>query len=265
MKRVVKDKAPESRGVERIVKEATAFRLTPRQTRATAIMAVAALVLAAAWWAYNSPYLTVQHVDVTGASQITPGQVRAAAGIEGASVLTLDLQGARDRVDALPKVAEVTVEKDGWNRVRIHVSERAPWGSWQINGVDVAVDVDGYILDGEAPAGSPVIVEVNPQRALNPGDRLDTGAVELAARLVNESERAFGRRVMALLYKRDSGLTVVLAPRDVNGKPVWVTFGDARDYDFKVASLYVLLEQATQQKLSLNTVDLRFGDRLSFN
>ena len=264
-KRVLREKPPEERGVQRLMEQAPEFRMTARQARAGAVFAIAALLLAAAWWAYNSPYLTVQDVQVTGATQITPDQVRAAAGVDGDSVLRLDLDAARARVDALPKVANVSVEKDGWNSVAIHVTERSAWGSWQINGANVAVDPEGYVLDGEAPAGSPVIVELNPERVLNPGDRLDTGAVQLAAKLMVESERAFGRRVMALLYKQDSGLTVVLAPPDVDGKPIWVTFGDSRDYEFKVASLYVLFEQAKQQKLTLNTVDLRFGDRLSFN
>jgi hypothetical protein len=57
----------------------------------------------------------------------------------------------------------------------------------------------------------------------------------------------------------------VLSGVNVNGRPVWAVFGDSRDYDYKVAALYVLLEQAERDGRSLNTVDLRFGDRLSFN
>jgi hypothetical protein len=58
---------------------------------------------------------------------------------------------------------------------------------------------------------------------------------------------------------------VVLSGQDIEGKAVWVTFGDSRDYDYKIAALYNLLEQAKEQHLALNAVDLRFGDRLSFN
>jgi hypothetical protein len=110
-----------------------------------------------------------------------------------------------------------------------------------------------------------VIVEVDPQGVLRPGDRLDAGAVELAARLLAESDTAFGRRVLGLFYRRSAGLTVVFSAQDIEGKPLWVTFGDSRDYEYKVATLYVLLEQARERQLPLNAVDLRFGERLSFN
>ncbi|MEX0750692.1 MAG: hypothetical protein WD359_07765, partial [Dehalococcoidia bacterium] len=103
------------------------------------------------------------------------------------------------------------------------------------------------------------------RRVLNKGDRIDRGAIQLAARIVDEAETAFGRRVLVLAYRQESGLTVALSSTDINGKPVWVTFGDSRDYDYKIASLYVLLEQAKERDLALNAVDLRFGDRLSFN
>ena len=35
--------------------------------------------------------------------------------------------------------------------------------------------------------------------------------------------------------------------------------------DYKVAALYTLLERAKQEEWKLSSVDLRFGDRLSFN
>ena len=88
--------------------------------------------------------------------------------------------------------------------------------------------------------------------------------MQLAARLVRESNTAFGRSVLALVYKQNSGLTAVLSGSETDDKPLWVTFGDSRDYDYKVAALYVLIEQARQSDLSLNAVDLRFGDRLTF-
>jgi hypothetical protein len=160
----------------------------------------------------------------------------------------------------------VDIERHGWTGATISITERTPWGSWQIDGVNVPVDIDGYVLDGlPAPEGSPVIVEVEPQGVLRAGDRLDPGAIELAARLVQESDTAFGRDVLALVYRRSAGLTAVLSSEDIAGQPIWVTFGDSRDYEYKVAALYMLLQQAKERQLTLNAVDLRFGERLVFN
>lgn len=266
-KRVVRVKQEETpRGVQRRDEMPEPWRPTPRQSRLALASLLGLCLFAAGLWAYHSPYLTVNNVTVRGATQIAPEQIAAASGLEGESALGLDTEGARLRVAALPKVRSVTVERKGWTSVEITVEERVAWGSWQINGVNVPIDADGYVLDGApAPDGSPVIVEVEPQRVVNAGDRLDPGAVGLAVRLMKESETAFGRPVAALVYRQSSGLTAVLGAQDIDGKALWVTFGDSRDYDYKVATLYVLLEQAKQKDLALNAVDLRFGDRVSFN
>lgn len=264
-RRVVKVRDVEERGVRRRTPPEPRVRVTRTQARIAFAAAVLSLLAWTAWWGYHAPWVTVQHVSVNGTAQLTPEQVRAAAAVDGASVFGLDLKAAQARVAALPKVRGATVAKDGWNGVTIDVEERTVWGSWQMNGVDVPIDADGYVLDGQAAAGSPVIQEIDPRRVLNAGDRVDPGAVQLAAKLAHDSDAAFGRKVLALIYRQNAGLTAVLSGSDVDEHPLWVTFGDSRDYDYKVAALYVLIEQARQQDLTLNAVDLRFGDRLSFN
>ena len=263
--RVVKTKEPE-RGVHRRTAPEPAWRITRLQARIAFFGALFVLVGSAGWWAYHSPYLTVSNVEVAGTSEVPPSDVVKASGIDGSSIFGLDIAAAEARIEELPKVFDATIEKHGWTSVTIHVEERTAWGNWRIDGVDVPIDIDGYVLDGPPAAeGAPTILEVDPQRALNKGDRLDPGAVQLAARLVDESETTLGRRVLVLAYRQESGLTVAFSSPEINGDPIWVTFGDSRDYDYKIASLYVLLEQAKERDLALNAVDLRFGDRLSFN
>jgi POTRA domain, FtsQ-type len=265
-KRVVKVKEEPPRGVLRHEETAAQPWITPMQARIVLFAAVISMALAGAWWAYHSPYLTVQHFEVVGASTVPADDLQRTADLDGHSTFGLDLSGAEARIEAMPKVRNATVEKLGWDTVRITVEERVPWGSWQIDGVNVPIDIDGHVLDGvAAPEGSPVIQEIDPKHAIAAGDRLDPGAIVLADRLMRESDTAFGRQVQAFLYRQSAGLTVILAPQDVNGKPIWVTFGDSRDYDYKVAALFVLMQQAKEEDLALNIVDLRFGDRLSFN
>lgn len=261
--RVRDDEAP--RGVQRRDGQPPRPWITPWQARLIVAVAAACAVGMFAAWAYQSPYLTVQHVTVRGTISLSPDQVRAAAALDGDSTFTLDEDGAERRILALEGVRTAAVEKTSWNSVTITIDERVAWGSWRINGVDVPIDREGYVLAG-APAapGLPVIVEVEPQRAVNVGDRLDPGAVDIAARVVEEADTAFGRQVLALLYRRDAGLTVVMTGADVDDPPLWVTFGDSRDYDFKVATLYVLMERARQSGEEMAAVDLRFGDRVAY-
>ena len=263
MKRVVKAKNPEPQGVLRRAPPQPRFVVTRKQARIAALSVMIFAVAASAWWVYHSPWLTVRTVTVEGTITLTPDEVRGAAALDGSSGLSVDTTAARGRVSALPNVRSVTVKQHGWNSVDIQIEERVPWGSWQINGVNVPIDVDGYVLDRPAPDGSPIIVEVEPQRVINTGDRLDGGAVELAARLTKDAKTAFGRTVIGLVYRQSAGLTAVLSGATVDDSALWVTFGDSRDYDYKVAALYVLIEQARQNELAVNAVDLRFGDRLT--
>ena len=47
------------------------------------------------------------------------------------------------------------------------------------------------------------------------------------------------------------------------GASLRVVFGDAQDYDFKVAALFAVLQQARNEGRTLSRVDLRFGDRVA--
>ncbi len=264
-RRVVKAKSTPL-GAQRRQAPPSAPVITPGQARLALLALLLGALFTAAWWLYQSPYMSVHEVRVTGASQLSEQEVRAIAAIDGQSAFRVDLRAAEARLETLPGVRTATIEKHGWTGATIAIEERVPWGSWQINGVDVPVDIDGYVLDGvHAPDGAPVIIEVEPRRAIKAGDRLDPGAIQLAARLVKESERTFGRRVVAMAYRQAAGLTVVLSGGDVDGAVIWATFGDSRDYDYKVAALYVLIEQAREADVKLTAVDLRFGSRLSFN
>lgn len=267
LRRVIKLASPAdaARGVQRREHAPKRPPVSPAQARLLLGLAFFFALAAFGWWLLHGPWLTVRGVEVTGASRLSAQEVRAAAGLDGARTFGLDLESARTRVAALPGVRAVTIGRRGRSTVVIDVQERRPWGAWRIDGADVVIDDEGYVLDGQAaPAGAPTIVEVNAQRAINVGDRLDPGAVEAAVRLTRESDKTLGRKVIALLYRRESGLTVVLSGADAGDPPLWATFGDARDYDYKVAALDVLTAQAREAEVPVGTVDLRFGDRLSF-
>lgn len=233
----------------------------PRRGRGLLLVAALSLVLAAGltYVALRSPLLTVRHIGVEGAESLDKAALAAISGLRGESMLELPLAAARERLLAVPEVRSVSFERNWPSGVTIRVAERRPAAFWSVGGVDYVVDADGYVLAGGAPDGpSPRIVEPGSGRTMGPGDRVHPDAIALAQRIFKESPRFLGEGVAELEYRPDVGVTAIFA----NG--MRVTFGDERAYEYKVAVLSKLLDQLSARGASPRAVDLRFGERVSY-
>ena len=80
----------------------------------------------------------------------------------------------------------------------------------------------------------------------------------LAKRIFKESPRFLGESVELLEYRPEVGVTVVF-----HGG-MRVTFGDERSYEYKVAVLAELLDNLSVQGKAPKAVDLRFGERVTY-
>ncbi len=222
-----------------------------------------ALLTTGGVWLYSSPLLSIQDVSVQGNTAISDELARTVADLEGRSVIFTEFGEAEERLAALPLVKAVQIERDWPNDARITITERTAWGLWQIGERRVANDDEGVVVDLPAPADAPVILQVD-ATALPPapGERVDAGAVAVARQLVTTAEQTLGRSVVALEFSQASGLTAVLSD-STSGTGLRVVFGDAQGYDFKVAALFAVLQQARNEGRTLSRVDLRFGDRVT--
>jgi cell division protein FtsQ len=234
-----------------------------RRARRLAFLALLAALAAGGWWLLQSPLLRIQEVTVEGTRLLDPEGVAAAADLRGASILFPDTGGARRRIESEPMVKSVTFER-AWPRgMRIIVQERRPWGFWEARGQRHVIDEDGVVLERVLPdEGAPVIRHLDATHNLEAGDRVDPDAVALARQLVEAAPQRLGLAVAAVEYRDRDGLTAVFASGEEGG--LRVTFGDGRDFDYKMAALKALLERTQQQGVEVRTVDLRFGGRIAF-
>jgi cell division protein FtsQ len=236
-------------------------RRAARWHRAVLLALVLAAMVVGGWWLYRSPQLSVREVTVEGNVVLSPEVARSVADLEGRSIIRPDFEGARQRLLALPLVKDVRIDRDWPAGARITIVERVPWGLWSASGGSdqrFVIDEEGVVLDLPAPEGAPVIVQTDAASlSLASGDRVDPGAIAVARELVSTAERTLGRSVVALEFSRASGLTAVLTD------DLRVTFGDAQGYEFKVAVVFALLQQAEEEGRTLHRVDLRFGDRVA--
>jgi cell division protein FtsQ len=211
------------------------------------------------WLVYQSPLLQVRSVSVTGAQNLDPAVVAQVSGLKGQNILQADTAAAKSRLLALPAVKDVSISRRWPGRMLVRVEERQPWGYWQVKEQPYVIDDQGVVLDDMRPAdGAPTIFELDSERRLAAGDRVDADAVFLSRQLIEESPRALKQNVTRLEYSEHSGLTVAF------DGGLRATFGDSRDLDYKLSVLYVLLEKAQAQSFAVHSVDLRFGENVSF-
>jgi cell division protein FtsQ len=219
------------------------------------------IVLAASgtYWLLQSPLLRVQQVRVVGADTLDVRAVADISGLRGQSMLNLDLDGARRRLEELPQIRSLQVERAWPQAVVIRIEERVPWGYWHVGGKDYPVDREGVVLAGGTPPGTmPRIVEPDTNRAMGPGDRVDPDAIAFAEVVGYEAPRALGKAVQELEYRPGVGVTVVFEGG------MRVTFGDDRAFEYKMAVLSELLEQLDRQGVRPRGIDLRFGVRATY-
>jgi cell division protein FtsQ len=215
---------------------------------------ILAFALAGGLWLYRSPLLSVRSVSVQGNVTLSGDSLRQAAGIDGESLLRPDFAGAERRLDALPLVREAHVSRAWPFGAKITIAERAPWGTWQAGDQHYVVDNEGVVLDLPAPPGAPVVTQTDPGAALSPGQTVDVGAIEVAQKLATTAQQTLGRSVTGFEFSQASGLTAVF-----DGS-LRVMFGDAQNYDFKLATLFALLQKGQNEGDELHSVDLRFGN-----
>jgi cell division protein FtsQ len=110
----------------------------------------------------NAAGFRVAAVALSGHRQLTEQEILAAAGVtERTSLLFLDVDAARRRLESVPWIAQATVRKFYPGRLEIALEEREAFALWQNNGKIAMIAADGTVLGahGERKVASlPLVV-----------------------------------------------------------------------------------------------------------
>ncbi|MCW3035584.1 MAG: cell division protein FtsQ, partial [Actinobacteria bacterium] len=132
---------------------------------------VAVAVASAGVGIWNSSWLKLETVQVTGNHHATTQQVQAAAALSpGVRLTAVSSARVTARVSSLPWVADATVTHVLPSRIRISIRERTPAVVVQAGSRTYLVDHSGAGLQ-EGGAGYPVMAAL-PLTVSFPGDRL---------------------------------------------------------------------------------------------
>ena len=207
---------------------------------------------------YFSPALRANEIEIGGAMTVSTAEIEDVAGLNGASLVTADLSAAESRIEELPMVKEATISRAWPQELRIAIVERTPWAVWQAGDRAYTVDDEGVVLVGDAPEGALVISVLGADEGLEPGQIVDQDAVSLARSLTELVPAELELNVATFEWSGDSGLTIT------TDSGYGVVLGDSQDMEYKLAVWREIEAELGRANMTGHVLDLRFGDRPSF-
>lgn len=169
----------------KVVQESHARRSLARLMRVLVFLAVVAGVI----WAFRSPLLAVQSIEVRGAETVDVSAVVAGGGVEeGVPMMDVDLDAAAGLLEADPWVASAVVTRSWPQTIVVEIVERLPvaWAATADGWGRIAAD--GVVLEyAEVPdPQDPVLVMPGRPGAELAGDRDVVGVLEFLSTLPDE-------------------------------------------------------------------------------
>ena len=182
-------------------------RLNGRQVAIAITVLFCALSVGGGWWAWTtgaveravwearwhlnslslSAGLKVEEILVVGRNETKREDLLKAVRVaRGMPILTIDLDAARRRVEALPWVYRASVERILPDTILLNVEERQPIALWQHNGKFALIDGKGeVILNSGLQRFSDLVVVVGKDAPLHASELLDllAAAPELMPRV----------------------------------------------------------------------------------
>jgi cell division protein FtsQ len=174
-------------------------------------------------------------------------------------MLTVGFGGAEDRIAEMPQNKSVHIDRSWPDTVRVTIVERLPWGTWVAGSTPYVIDDEGVVLPVgyAAPEGS-LVIRALASPPLAAGDRVDRDAVALTKVIVEQAPGRLALTITEVDWSEAEGLTVV------TDAGYTVVIGDSENMDFKFAVWQQIESELGRDSMSGHVLDLRFGERPSF-
>jgi cell division protein FtsQ len=227
---------------------------------------VAALVAVVGYAAYRAVDLVarmgvfgVRHVVIHGNRRLSNGEVLALIdGIQGESILALDLDHWRAVLMRSPWVADAVLHRTLPASVDVTVREPVPLGIARINTSLYLVDESGAVIDEYGPHYADIDLPIIDGLTSLPGSTAVDNSRALLVRQLLESvhARAMAARISQIDVS-DSHNAIVL----LDGDPTSIRLGN-QHFAERLQS-YVELAPALRERVSeIDYVDMRFDERV---
>ena len=224
-------------------------------------LALSALCLVGYRSLLNSPLLQVTRIQVNGCQQLDPQAVIQQAEIpSGVNILSLDLDGVRNRLTQHPWIAAAAISREIPDRIRIEIEERKPVALVKGHQFYLA-DQQGACFARAAPSkhtGLPIITGFDLE-TLGSGCNLPREFTVLLENLYRETQLKLPWRLISeIRWNRNTGLSFFTARGGIQ-----VDLG-SEDYGTRIAKLEKVLRYLEKKGLNaqLRGIDLSHGNRV---
>ena len=226
-----------------------------------AFVALSALCLVGYRSLLSSPLLQVTRIQVNGCQHLDPQAVIKQAGIpSGVNILSLDLDGVRQRLTQHPWIAAATISREIPDRIRIEIEERKP--------VALVKGRQFYLADHQGDCFARAAPSEHTSLPIITG--LDTGTLDSDCNLPREFTvllenfyretqlKLPWRLISEIRWNRNTGLSFFTARGGLQ-----VDLG-SEDYGIKIAKLEKVLRYLEKKGLQaqLKGIDLSHGNRV---
>lgn len=221
-----------------------------RRLRRSAVVVVLLAVVVALLVVERSPLVELAEVRVEGVRELTTTQVVDTAELPlGTSLLRLDLDGAQERVEALPRVRTAEVHRVDPITVEIRVVERTPTLVARRDDDAVLVDEEGVVLAAEDLDGL-MVVQVESGDLPGPGQGVRANRALANAATFDQELPGPTRSLVASMRAVDEDRTILVLSSGTE-----VEVGRATEVAAKARALAAVLEDLEGR--SVTSIDVR--------
>lgn len=213
-------------------------------------------------WVLNTSMLAINRIEVEGLSRFSEGEFNALVSLlHGQNILTIDLDGWRNRLTASPWVKDVEFRRVMPSTIQIIVSEKMPVGVGRFGERLYLIDEQGVVIDEHGPQYGDFDLPIvdNLFVHLDHGQPvIDSDRKKMHSRFIEDFERRpeLLRRVSQIDVADPDDVAVLL-----DGDRVQLHLGNVRFAD-RIHKYLEMIDVIREHVPEIDYVDLRYGNRV---
>ena len=213
-------------------------------------------------WVLTTSMLAINKIEVEGLSRFSEGEFDALVSLlHGQNILTIDLDGWRNRLTASPWVKDVEFRRVMPSTIQIVVSEKMPVGVGRFGERLYLIDEQGVVIDEYGPQYGDFDLPIvdNLFAHLDHGQPvIDSDRKKMHSRFIEDFERRPGllRRVSQIDVADPDNIVVLL-----DGDRAQLHLGNVRFAD-RIHKYLEMIDVIREHVPEIDYVDLRYGNRV---